>query len=217
MNDSNWTVSASDRYLGAWGEINSRLALRQTVRLSYVSISWVMLGIVASVVLTDSFTHNNFGFLQQATIGLLLTFIPIMSLAFSLWSYYDDFLLGLLSCLCRTLESGYEPTAGIIPPGWHTPSQNWLSEARTVRKYFDWAFHGITYLTSIITAIITMISVKNTLLLVGFLLAQVVFCILTTVVNNVSSKKRKDLRNDFSYDWVLGEYKRNQDLKRSKP
>lgn len=207
METKNWTVSASDRYSGAWSEINTRLALRQNSRLAYVSISWVMLGIAANVVLQKSISASDIH--MQLAIALILTFTPLISLAFSLWSFYDDSIIGLLSAYCKTLENGEQPVNGIILPSWHTPGQNWLTEARKVRKYFDIAFNSMIYMASGISILLTFIVVREDWLCVVFFLLQLALLVLTIWVNYKASRKREKIRrSNFIYNWESGKYEK---------
>lgn len=209
METKNWTVSASDRYSGAWSEINTRLALRQNSRLAYVSISWVMLGIAANVIIQDSFLKNDLSIWVQLVMALILTFIPVLSLAFSLWSFYDDSILGLLSAYCKTIENGEQPINGIIPPSWHTPGQNWLSEARKVRKNFDIAFNIMIYMASGTSILLTVIIISDVWLLIVFLFLQLLLLVLTIRVNRKASKKREEIRrSNYVYNWESGKYEK---------
>ena len=121
------SVPEQERYRGAWAEMSTRIQARQAVGTQFVTITWIVLGLV--------FTKPDA--IWAAWLGMLL---PVLALVFALWICHHDATIGLLSKFCYHCETWPDIHVSQVTPSWHSPSQGWMTKALRYRLYADTAF-----------------------------------------------------------------------------
>ena len=196
-------ITESDKYNGAWNEINARLGQRMTVRLAFIATSWTILGIVIDKVLDKEFKPNE----EYLVIFFLITLMQLLSLLFSAWSAYEDTLIGLLSAFCREFErdaSDKTDKKTDVKPGWHTPSQLWLDEAARNRVYLDISFYGVIAINFIVSSFMLYHLNRSYEFIVMTIALQLIIVFFSFLLIYSAASKRKEIRKNYGFDKDLG-------------
>ena len=121
-------------------EINARLTSRQTVSLSHatisVTVSSLVIGNLAAVGVSKL---QRGGWLAAICCGLVA-----LSWTFALWVRHNDATIGLLSAYCKALERIDDPDSKNGWPAWHNEDQQWILDARGLRRLSDLAAVVVT-------------------------------------------------------------------------
>lgn len=147
-------AGAGERYLGAWSEINARLASRQTVNVYWATIVVTGATALASWSAVDADVSSRLG----GRVGIFAIGLAMLNWTFALWVRNNDAVIGLLSSYCSAFEA--PPDAGEDRPGqltsWHTEDR-WIKTARRHRRSSDLA-HVLVQVAAVTPAVVVMIT-----------------------------------------------------------
>ncbi|MEV4345455.1 hypothetical protein AB0J83_13340 [Actinoplanes sp. NPDC049596] len=145
-------VSPGQRYAAAWAEINARLTSRQTVCLSFATISITLASLIVGGVLGPQAA----GFVRDGWLTGICCGLVALAWTFVLWIRHNDATIGLLSAFCKALEKIDDPASARKLPAWHNEFQGWMTLARDLRRLSDRAvaiIAGIATLPSVAAVI----------------------------------------------------------------
>jgi hypothetical protein len=139
------TASADARYLGAWNEINTRIAQRQNLLSIYTTLALASAG-AASIVTPAPPTWR------------FVYAIPLLSLLFAVLLRMHEQQIAILRAFLADLER-----ANKIVPGFHLPNKR-SARAQEIRKLHDYCCLGLVTGFLMIAAMIWWLSLAHGLI-----------------------------------------------------
>lgn len=193
-------ISPEARYKAAVTEIATRQNLRQSSQTAYIAttglLTWAFGDFASKIGIGDDMKFN----LQLVCV----LSVPLLGVAYAALMAYHDYIMGLLSAFCGTLERGPNAAAEHPPfPGFQSPDQPWLIKARTVRKEMDLAFYLFLAVPSAIAVILALVAMPKPHQ--GWIVPLQLACFGAAVFVSQRSSTRRRLIRTWRYDWKTGE------------
>lgn len=182
-------------YSRASGEMSLRLSLRNNIRITYLSVSWVVLGLIFGFIVKIG--ESTIDTTEEKILAvIMITMTPLLGLLLMLWSRYNDYIIGLLSDYCNKVVGD-----NISFTHWHNPKHGWLGLARTKRVYFDYPMYGVLLLNAGISSLLAIHLFKGSFQFIGCSITFVgILTIFTFSIIYKSNQDRKNLRIKLKMD-----------------